>query len=93
MALTTEQETEILTRLGQGERPRNILDSMDISNVDLKAFQLSNRQAYRAARKSKTARLLKLNQKRRRTVERRVAAKAKLDALDAEIAVVEAEEE
>lgn len=91
MALTTEQEAEIITRLEAGEMPRVILEAMDISRKDFLAFRRSNREVFYAAKNSKSSRLVRLNKQKDRLESRQDLVEEQLAKVDENIATIEAE--
>ena len=84
MALTEEQKTEVLSRLGNGERPFRIISAMGITREEIKSFRNEDNTAFRAAKDSKTARLARLNVEKARV-------EANLARINTRIAEVEAE--
>ena len=84
MALTTEQEAEIITRLEAGERGPGIARSMGIVRSEFRLFRESNLQVFREAKGSKSARLFRLRYKK-------AEMESRIVEIDAAIAGVEAE--
>lgn len=93
MALTAEQEAEVITRLEAGEGPGKIIQGMSIERTDYMAFRTTNKRAVVNAQKKKTARLARLNSTKANLEGAKVVIEEKIAALTEQIAEVEAEEE
>ena len=87
MALTAEQETEILTRVGNGELPMDVMKDMGVDKADFRAFRRDNKEAFRVSRVtgSREQRLTRLR-------ERRTNLEARLEQVNQRIAALESEE-
>lgn len=92
MALTAEQETEILTRLEAGESPGQIIHGMGIVRSDFMAFRAANRFNVANARKGKNARLARLNRRKTDLQNQLATIEDLVTGVEAEISATEAEE-
>lgn len=91
MALTQQQETEVITRLEAGEGPAQIIQGMNIVRLDFMDFQKANRRNVAIARRSKAARLARLNRTKTSLEGMKANIERKLEEVEASIAQVEAE--
>ena len=92
MALTEKQKTEILKRFGSGERPRQIVEAMNISNRDLREFQKEAKKSIAKAWRSKPSRLARLRRNKRRLEDTKDQIEINILNIEYEIKAVENEE-
>ena len=94
MAMTEEQGTTLLSRVEAGEQVRAVVTDMGITQVDFRAWRVEHKDELVAAKRSSIDGVPEGTPKERRLAklgDRRDRMQAKLDAIDAEIAEVEAE--
>lgn len=92
MAMTEEQGTTLLARVEAGETVRAVLKDLGITQQDFKAWRAENQVALVAAKRASQSAEVQPKARRLADLNRqRVRVQAKLDAIDAEIAEVEAE--
>lgn len=92
MAMTEEQGTTLLTRVGAGESVRAVMTDLGITKQDFKEWREENHVALVEAKRA--GQFAEVQPQARRLADlnrRRAKVQARLDAIDAEIAEVEAE--
>jgi len=90
MALTPEQETEIMVRIRNAESSSRIIKEMNILRSDFKAFRKANKKELVQISRTRTEKLFQLNRRKKRLEDRIIMIRERLTEMEKQIAAIEA---